>query len=63
MTISSTPAGRLEIIHSLLHPEIVDDHGNFIAYAEPLITMEEALEILKLPTLPRKMEDLDDREV
>lgn len=43
-----SPAGRLEVINLLLKPEITDDEGNVVGYAEPMITQEEAFELLRI---------------
>lgn len=49
MKLKLTIAGKFEIVEKLLNPPIHDEEGNVIGYSEPIISKEEALELLKFP--------------
>lgn len=45
--LPKTPAGKLDLVLQLLQPELEwDEDGNCIKYGDPLITPEEARELL-----------------
>lgn len=46
--LSRSAAGRMAIIKELLAPPIFDDNDNIIGYGEPLITQEQARELLEM---------------
>lgn len=46
----TTMGARLAQLHQLTHPPVMDDEGNVIGHGEPLITPEQARELLDMST-------------
>lgn len=46
--IPRTTAGKLEIIMQLMDTNEYDDEGNIIGQKEPIITVEEAAQLLEI---------------
>lgn len=51
--LANTPAGRLDEVMFWLAPPEYDDDGNYLGVGEPLISAEEARELLGSPEAVR----------